>query len=102
VYLLNYTNPNAQHGWNQPALGPQTVSLLLPGGVKVTSVELLRAKSMIPFRSDGGVLRCTIPRVENFEVAASTGRMNPIASVAPRSINKENWSCELSGSRKAS
>jgi Hypothetical glycosyl hydrolase 6/Beta-galactosidase trimerisation domain len=74
VHLLNYTNPNAQHGWLESTyrLGPQTVSLLLPDGVKVGSVELLRAGSMIPFRSDGGALRFTIPRVEDYEVAAIT------------------------------
>ena len=74
VHLLNYTNPNAQHGWLETtyALGPQTVSLLLPDGVKVKSVELLRAESLIPFRSDGGALRFTIPRVEDYEVAAIT------------------------------
>jgi Hypothetical glycosyl hydrolase 6/Beta-galactosidase trimerisation domain len=74
VHLLNYTNPNAQHGWLESthALGPQTVSLLLPDGVKVSSVELLRAESLIPFRSDGGVLRFTIPQVEDYEVAAIT------------------------------
>jgi hypothetical protein len=63
VHLLNYTNPNAQHGWVEATyrLGPQTVSLLLPDGVKVGSVELLRAGSMIPFRSDGAALRFTTP-----------------------------------------
>jgi Hypothetical glycosyl hydrolase 6/Beta-galactosidase trimerisation domain len=74
VHLLNYTNPNAQHGWLESSyrLGPQTVSLLLPDGVKVKSVELLRAESLIPFRSDGGALRFTIPAVEDYEVAAIT------------------------------
>jgi hypothetical protein len=74
VHLLNYTNPNTHHGWLEATyrLGPQTVSLLLPDGVKVGSVELLRAGSMIPFRSDGGALRFTIPGVEDYEVAAIT------------------------------
>jgi len=74
VHLLNYTNPNAHHGWLESTytLGPQTVSLLLPEGVKVKSVELLRAESAIPFRFDGGALRFTIPRVEDYEVAAVT------------------------------
>jgi hypothetical protein len=74
VHLLNYTNPNAQHGWLESTypLGPQTLSLLLPDGVKVSSVELLRAESLIPFRCDGRTLRFTIPRVEDYEVAAIT------------------------------
>jgi hypothetical protein len=74
VHLLNYTNPDAQHGWLESsyALGPQTVSLVVPDGAKVNSVELLRAESMIAFQSDGGALRFTIPRVEDYEVAAIT------------------------------
>ncbi len=34
VHLLNYTNPNAHHGWMASVypLGPQTVSLKLPRG----------------------------------------------------------------------
>ena len=45
VHVLNYTNPNAHHGWMQETypLGKQTVSLKLPVGVTVKSVELLRA-----------------------------------------------------------
>jgi hypothetical protein len=67
-------NPNAQHGWLESTcrLGPRTVSLLSPDVVKAKSVGLLRAGSMIPFRSDGGTLRFTIPGVEDYEVAAIT------------------------------
>ena len=45
IHLLNYTNPNAQHGWMQSVnpLGPQTVSMKLPQGCSVKSVELLQA-----------------------------------------------------------
>jgi hypothetical protein len=72
VHLLNYTNPNAHHGWMQSIypLGPQTVTMKLPPGVKVKSVELLQAELTVPFRMEGQTLRFTIPHVEDYEVAA--------------------------------
>ena len=72
VHLLNYTNPNAHHGWMQStyALGPQTVRMKLPAGVKVKSVELLQAGRTVNFGMEGQELRFTIPRVEDYEVAA--------------------------------
>jgi Hypothetical glycosyl hydrolase 6 len=74
VHLLNYTNANAHHGWLSSAypLTSQTVSMKLPSGVKVKAVELLRADVNVPFRVEGEVLRFTIPRVEDYEVAAVT------------------------------
>ena len=74
VHLLNYTNPNAHHGWMQSIypLGPQIVSMTLPAGVKVKSVELLSAGSTVPFRVEGETLRFTIPRIDDYEVAAIT------------------------------
>jgi hypothetical protein len=74
VHLLNYTNPNAHHGWLESTypLGAQTVSMTLPTGVGIKSVELLRAERGIPFRLESEVLRFTIPRVEDYEVAAIT------------------------------
>jgi hypothetical protein len=44
--------------------------MALPGGMKVKSVELLRAETSVEFQLDGEVLRFTIPRVEDYEVAA--------------------------------
>ena len=74
VHLLNYTNPNTYHGWMQStyALGPQTVRMKLPLGVKVKSVELLRAGQSVAFGLEDQVLRFTIPRLEDYEVAAIT------------------------------
>lgn len=74
IHLLNYTNPNADHGWMQAVypLGSQAVRMQLPAGVHVKSVELLRGGGTIPFHLDGQVLRFTIPRVEDYEVAAIT------------------------------
>jgi hypothetical protein len=76
IHLLNYTNPNAQHSWMQSTypLGPQTVSMRLPSGVKVKSIQLLRAERSIPFGLEGNALSFTIPRVEDYEVAAITVR----------------------------
>lgn len=72
VHLLNYTNPNAHHCWLDSVyeLGPQAVSMTLPSGVKVKSVELLRPERSVPFRLEGQVLRFTIPHVEDYEIAA--------------------------------
>jgi hypothetical protein len=74
VHLLNYTNANAHHGWlnSVSPLGPQRVSMKLPRGVKVKTVELLRADSSVPFRLESEVLTFSIPRVEDYEVAAVT------------------------------
>jgi hypothetical protein len=74
VHLLNYTNPNAQHGWVRSVypLGPQQVRMKLPAGVKVRSVELLHAETAVPFAVQEGVLHFAVPRVEDYEVAAIT------------------------------
>jgi len=74
IHLLNYTNPNAHHGWLTTVypLGPQTVNLTLPGGVKAKAVNLLRSERKIPFRLEESVLCFTIPRVDDYEVAAVT------------------------------
>lgn len=74
VHLLNYTNPNAHHGWLESTypLGAQTVSITVPTGVRVKSVDLLHAESSVPFQIESQVLRFTIPRVDDYEVAAIT------------------------------
>lgn len=71
VHLLNYTNPNAHHNWLNSvySLPHQTVSMRLPPGVKIRAVELLRAGSIVPFQVRDALLRFTIPRVEDYEVA---------------------------------
>ena len=74
VHLLNYTNPNAHHGWVSGVypLGPQTVTMRLPQGVHVKSVELLTAGDSVPFHVADQALRFTVPRVGDYEVAAIT------------------------------
>jgi hypothetical protein len=74
VHLLNYTNPSAHHGWMQSIhpLGPQTVRMKMPSGVKVKSVELLQAEQSLAFGLESQMLHFTIPRVEDYEVAAIT------------------------------
>jgi hypothetical protein len=51
-------------------LGPQTVTMKLPPGVKVKSVELLQRELSVPFHTEDQTLRFTIPHVEDYEVAA--------------------------------
>ena len=72
VHLLNYTNPDAQHGWLQSTfrIGPQTVSMKLPAGVRVKSVQLLKAETSVQFGQDNQLLHFTIPHVDDYEVAA--------------------------------
>ena len=74
VHLLNYTNPNAHHGWLDSVypLGPQTVRMQLPAGVRVTSVELLRAGGTVPFQAEDQTVSFTVPQVGDYEVAAIT------------------------------
>jgi len=74
VHLLNYTTPNAHHGWLNTSypLTPQTVSMKLPKGVKVKAVELLCADCTVPFQLEADVLRFSVPRVEDYEVGAIT------------------------------
>ena len=72
VHLLNYTNPDAQHGWLQSTfrIGPQTVSMKLPAGVRVKSVQLLRTGTSVQFGLANQLLHFTIPHVDDYEVAA--------------------------------
>jgi len=74
VHLLNYSNANAFHGWlqNVEPLGPQHVSMKLPSGVGVHSVELLKAESKLPFDLDDRGLHFTVPSLSDYEVAAVT------------------------------
>jgi hypothetical protein len=74
IHLLNYTNPNAHHGWLQSIypLGPQTIRMKLPPGIRVKSVELLQSGQRVPFGLENQTLHMTIPRVEDYEIAAVT------------------------------
>jgi hypothetical protein len=74
IHLLNYSNANAFHGWMQlvDPLGEQRVSMMLPPGIRVKSVDLLKAEHSVPFHADEQVLRFTIPSVGDYEVAAIT------------------------------
>ena len=74
IHLLNYTNPNAHHGWVRETypLGPQKVSMKLPPGVNVKSVKLLHAEQNAQFHLADRMLDFIIPRVKDYEVAAIT------------------------------
>jgi hypothetical protein len=72
VHLLNYTNPNLHRGWlrRHHPIGEQRVRMAVAPGRAVTRVELLRAGRDIPFRQDGASVSFSVPRVEDYEVAA--------------------------------
>jgi hypothetical protein len=74
VHLLNYSSPDAQHGWLQSTipLGAQQIAMKLPSGIQVRSVELLKAETTVPHNIEGQVLRFTVPAVSDYEVAAIT------------------------------
>jgi hypothetical protein len=74
VHLLNYTNSSAQHGWLRSVepLGPQKLTMKLPLGITVKSVELLQAGQSPSFEFDNQVLRFAVPSLEEYEVAAIT------------------------------
>src|SRR5262249_34872487 len=74
VHLLNYSSADAQHGWLQSTepIGAQQVTLKLPNGTGVKSVELLRAAIKVSHRIENQTLQFTIPKVDDYEVAAIT------------------------------
>lgn len=74
IHLLNYTNFNAQHGWlnSVNTIGPQQVSMTLPPGVRVKSVELLRAGKRPSFTFESQRLNFTVASLADYEVAAIT------------------------------
>lgn len=74
IHLLNYTNPNAHHGWVSSVypLGPQRVGMKLPDGIHVRGVDLLCGGGSISFRVQDQLLSFIIPRVDDYEVAAIT------------------------------
>lgn len=72
VHLLNYNTPNAFHGWLQSEnpVGPQRVTLKLPNGANVKSVELLRSSQKPAFIFRNQVVQFTVPSLADYEVAA--------------------------------
>ena len=72
IHILNYTNPAMHRGWIRQfyPIGAQKVRMALPGGRRVTRVELLRAEVTVPFQQRAGAIEFTIPRIIDYEVAA--------------------------------
>jgi hypothetical protein len=64
----------AQHGWlgEVNPLGPQTITMRVPSGVTVRSVELLRAGQRPSFTVHEQLLQFTVPVLDDYEVAAIT------------------------------
>jgi len=72
VHILNYNNPNMLRGWvrrNYP-LGPQRVRFQAPGGLRIAAVRALRAGADLAFTQKGAVVEFTVPKVDDYEVAA--------------------------------
>ncbi|MGA2328893.1 MAG: alpha-amylase family protein [Bryobacteraceae bacterium] len=72
IHILNYNNPNLTYGWlrRHYPIGPQTVRLQLPDGVRISRAELLRAESGLSYKQTGRTVEFVIPRVKDYEVAA--------------------------------
>ena len=72
IHLVNYNNPNFHRGSvrRHSVVGAQEVRLEAGAGVKIRRVTLLRAETALRFRQRGNVVEFTIPRVEDYEVAA--------------------------------
>jgi hypothetical protein len=72
VHIVNYNNPNLTYGWlrRHYPIGPQSVRLLVPEGVRISRVELLRAEREVSWKQSGRSVELLIPRIEDYEVAA--------------------------------
>jgi hypothetical protein len=72
VHLVNLTNPMMMKGPLRETIpiGPLTVRVRLPQGMRATKVQLLTAGSTPRTTTAGGVLTVTVPTVELHEVIA--------------------------------
>lgn len=72
LHLLNYTNPQAFHGWLKTScpLGALRVRVGVGAGRKVNGVELLRSERSVPFQQEADSVSFGIPRLDAYEVAA--------------------------------
>jgi hypothetical protein len=72
VHILNYNNPNMLRGWlrrNYP-IAAQRVRMELPQGVEISKVRALRAGLELSHKQSGTVVEFTVPKIEDYEVAA--------------------------------
>ena len=72
VHVLNYTNPNAHRGWlrRHYPIGAQKVRIEIAAARTVKRVELLRGGTDIAFQQRRNIVEFTLPRVDDYEVAA--------------------------------
>jgi hypothetical protein len=72
LHLLNYTNPNLHRGSirRHYPIGPQKVRWQLPRSVRIRNATLLRAGTRLSIQQRDDVVEFTIPRVDDYEVAA--------------------------------
>jgi len=74
LHILNYTNPNMLRGWFRETypIGPQKVSVALPGNPKILHVRALRAGVPLRFTQTAARIDFVIPKVTDYEVIALT------------------------------
>jgi len=72
VHLVNLTNPMTMKGPYRDffPVGPQKVTLNLPGKVKAQEARLLVADKTVPIVRDGSALMVTVPSIVDHEVVA--------------------------------
>ena len=73
LHLLNYTNPNATHGYIRSSypLGPQQVRLRI-GGRTIRNVRALRSEVSLEFQQREGTVSFAVPRIADYEVVVLT------------------------------
>jgi hypothetical protein len=72
IHLLNYTNPGAFKGYIREfyPIGPQTITMKIPAGRRVSRVELLRGGKDVPFHHVSDSIKFQVPSIVDYEIAA--------------------------------
>lgn len=72
IHILNYNNPNMTRASIRKyyPIGEQKVKIEIPGGVKISKAELLRAGTALSIKQTGNLVEFVIPSIKDFEIAA--------------------------------
>ena len=73
LHILNYTNPNATHGYIRRAypLGPQQVRFRTDGR-PIKSARALRSGTPVTFQQQDGIVSFEVPAIGDYEIVALT------------------------------
>jgi len=73
LHVLNYTNPNATHGYIRRAyiIGPQQVRFRIDGRA-IKTVRALRSGTSLNFQQQAGIVSFQVPAIADYEVIALT------------------------------